>query len=176
MLAKLSYILTRSVISISLLLLLSIVQSCGVYNFTGGAIPPEIKSISIGTIYNETGLGPTNMSQNMTEKLKQYYLSNSKLAIVPSGGDWQLEGKITGFISTGVAPSANETAGGNRLTITARVSFVNTKDEKQNFDSDFSFFKDYSKDQSLNQVENTLTDAILDQIVLDIFQKTTSNW
>lgn len=150
--------------------------SCGVYNFTGGSVPTDVKTISIQNIYNETGLGPTNISQNITEKLKAYYQSNTKLLLTPSNGDWRIEGKITSFTTSGVAPKANETSALNSLTITVKINFTNTKDEKQNFDKDFSFFQTYEQGKSQFEVENQLSEIILDQIVLDIFQKTTSNW
>lgn len=149
-------------------------SSC--YNFTGGSVPSDVKTISIQSIYNETGQGPTNISQNATEKLKSYYQSNTKLILVPSNADWKLEGKIVGYVSSGVAAKVDETSGSNRLTITIKMNFVNTKDPKQNFDQNFSYFQDFAQDKTLFEVESVLTDAILDQIVLDIFQKTTSNW
>lgn len=149
-------------------------SSC--YNFTGGAVPPDVKTISIQNIYNETGQGPTNISQDATEKLKSYYQSNTKLILVPSNADWKLEGKIVGYVSSGVAAKANETSGSNRLTITIKMNFINTKDTKQNFDQNFSYFLDFAQDKTLFEVESALTPVILDQIVLDIFQKTTSNW
>lgn len=152
------------------------ITSCGVYNFTGGAVPPDVKTISIQNIYNESGQGPTNLSQNMTEKLKAYYQSNTKLLLVPSGGDWRIEGKIVSFAPSGVAPKANETSGSNRLTMTVKITFTNTKDEKQNFDQNFSFYQDYEQGKTQFEVEGPLSNTIIDQLVLDIFQKTTSNW
>lgn len=166
----------KNIICILLFSCLYICTSCGVYNFTGGSVPPDVKTISIQNIYNESGQGPTNLSQNMTEKLKAYYQSNTKLLLVPSGGDWKLEGKIVSFTSTGVAPKANETSGSNRLTMTVKINFTNSKDEKQNFDQNFSFYQDYEQGKTQFEVESSLSNVIIDQLVLDIFQKTTSNW
>jgi hypothetical protein len=149
-------------------------SSC--YSLRDVTIPPDVKTISIVNVYNETGQGPTNISQNATEKLKAYYQSNTKLILVQSNADWKLEGKIVGYASTGVAAKANETSGSNRLTITIKMNFINTKYPKQNFDQNFSFFQDYDQTKTLFEVESNLTNIILDQIVLDIFQKTTSNW
>ncbi len=151
-------------------------SSCGVYNFTGGAVPPDVKTISIDNIYNESGQGPTTISQNLTEKLKSYYQSNTKLLLTPSNADWKLEGKIISVSSSGVAVKADETSGSNRLTVTVKIIFTNTKETKQNFDQNFSFFTDYPQEKTQIEVEGSLIPTILDQIVLDIFQKTTSNW
>lgn len=166
----------RSLSLTLLLVLLFCLGSCGVYNFTGGAIPPEVKTISIAVFYNESSSGPPNMSQLFTEKLKDYYQSNTKLTLVPNNGDWQLSGYISQYAVTPLAPLANETAAKSRLTIGVKVDFVNTKDEKQNFSQVFPFYQDFNQNQSLSSVESELVDVIFNQIVFDIFTKTTSNW
>ena len=151
-------------------------SGCRVYNLTGGSISPDIKTISIPVFYNESGSGPPNISQVLTEKLKDYYQSNSKLSIVTSNGDWQLSGYVSQYTVLPLAPLANETAAQTRLTIGVKVDFINTKDDKQNFSQVFPFYKDFNQNQSLSSVETDLVDAILNQIVFDIFMKTTSNW
>ena len=153
-----------------------IINSCGVYKLNSGSIPPDVKTISIEKIYNETGQGPTNLSQNMTEKLKAYYQSNTKLLLVPSNADWRIEGKIVGYTSSGVAVKGDATSGVNRLTITVKINFNNTKNEKENFDQSFSFFHDYDQQKTLFEEEGNLIPIIIDQLVLDIYQKTASNW
>jgi len=157
-------------------LLLIVLTGCGVYNFTGGSISDDVKSISIPVFYNESGSGPPSMSQEFTEKLKDYYQSNSKLSIVTENGDWQLSGYIAGYVVTPLAPKENETTAMSRLTISVKVEFVNSKDELQNFAQVFSFYGDFSQTESLSQVESKLVPEILNQIVFDIFTKTTSNW
>jgi hypothetical protein len=155
------------------------------YSLKSGSIPPDIKSISVQNFINEAG-GPSSLGQNLTEKIRSYYQQNSRLAVLKNNGDWQLEGRITGYTVSPVAPGAvagqTQTTGGanlNRLTITTSVKFVNTKKpkaDKENFESNFSFYQDFSQTQSLSQIEGELVESILNQIVLDIFTKTTSNW
>ncbi len=164
--------LSLSILTLSLLLL----GGCGVYNFTGGVIPDNVKTISIPVFYNESSSGPPNMSQIFTEQLKGYYQSNSKLAIVRESGDWQLSGYISGYVVTPLAPKANETSSLSRLTITVKVDFLNTKDDLRNFSQNFSFYGDFQQSQSLSSVENKLIEEIFTQIILDIFTKTTSDW
>ena len=57
---------------ILVLFLLIIATGCGVYSFQQGSIPPEVQTISIANIYNESGGGPSNLGQIFTEKLKSY--------------------------------------------------------------------------------------------------------
>jgi len=150
--------------------------SCGVYNFTGANIPPEIKTVSIDNFINETGLGPPRFPQNFSEKLRDYLQSNSTLRGVRREGDLQFEGSIIGYAISPIAPTAQEIASKNRLTITVKVKFINLVKEKEGFEQPFSFYFDYPQNQTLTQVEDEAIEIISNQIVFDIFNKALSNW
>lgn len=145
------------------------------YNFTGGSIEPNIKTISIQYFNNQSGNGPPSMSIQLTEKLRSFYQDNTKLLIVKDGGNWQLEGLITKYYVQPIAPQANQTAGQTRLTITVNASFKDEVNDKT-FKKDFSYYADFEQAKSLSQVESELVPTILDQLVLLIFSETTSNW
>lgn len=155
------------------------ITGCGVYSFTGTSISPEVKTISVQNFVNETGLGPTRLSQNFTEKLKEYFLQNSNLKLVKYDGDLQLEGSIIGYA---LAPVGAQSVSGaqlgqqNRLQITVKTKFINTKDESQNYTKDFSFYDDFPINQTLSAVESQKVETITDQIVLDIFNASVANW
>jgi len=162
---------------LKLLVLLSIplfFTGCGVYSFTGGSVGLA-KSISIGNFINESG-GPAALSQTLTEDLRAYYQTNTKLFLVKNNADWELEGKITGYTVSPQAPQAGQTAGLNRLTIRVNAKFTNNLDPKADFQTDFSYYQDFPQAQSISDVEGTLDPLILSNIVLQIFTKTTSNW
>ncbi|TAH24897.1 MAG: hypothetical protein EAZ07_08535 [Cytophagales bacterium] len=166
-------------ILLSLPFIISLITSCGIYSLKSGSIALEVKSITINNVYNEFGGGPANISQVFTEKLKNFYLQNSRLEIIKSGGDWEIDPKIVGYTISPVAPiggSTNQSSSFNRLTIRLQVKFTNNLDEKANFDQVFSFFEDYDKDKSLSSIESTIIDQISDRIVQDVYTKTTSNW
>ena len=64
-----------------------------------------------------------------------------------------------------------------RLTITMQVSYVNTQDDQFDFDKSFSFYADYDNTVvTLDQVEDSLIEAIFDQIIQDIFNESVANW
>ena len=80
-------------IDISYLLMTIAELRCGIYSFTGANIPPEVKTISIQTFYDEVGTGPPNLSQLFTEKIKDYYQQNTSLSIVAANeGDLTIGG------------------------------------------------------------------------------------
>jgi len=150
--------------------------SCGIYSFTGAAVSPDTKTISVDYILNESGQGPPRLAQTFTEKLRDYYQSNSSLKLVKQDGDLQVTGNIVGYEISPIAPTANELASSNRLTIRVDINFINTKDTTQNIKKQFSFYDDYNANQSLSTVENDKIEVISTQIVFDIFNSTLANW
>lgn len=151
-------------------------QSCGVYSFTGTTLSPDIKTVTVNNFVLATAGGPANLPLTFNERLKEYYQRYTNLKVVPANGDMVLEGNITGYDLIAVAPSAQDQASVNRLQITVLVRFYNNKDESKNFEQSFSFYQDFPQDQTLSQNESRLIPRILDQIVLDIFNKTAADW
>lgn len=162
----------------ALWMLSMLVGACGIYNFSGTSISPDVKTISIPLFPNDAGNGPPSLSISFTEKLRDYFQSNSSLKIVKAEGDLHLEGEITGYSVAPLAPAggATELATQNRLTIQVMARFTNSKDSTQNFKSPFSFYFDYPQTRSLSQVENEAVEEILNQIVFDMFNKSLANW
>lgn len=156
--------------------LLVTVTSCGVYSFTGTTLSPDIKSVTINNFTLATAGGPANLPLTLNEKLKEYYQRYTNLKVIPNNGDIVLEGNITGYELVAVAPTAQDQAAVNRLQITVLARFYNNKDETKNFEQSFSFYQDFPQGQTLSQNESRLVPKILDQIVLDIFNKTAADW
>ncbi|MCX6290795.1 MAG: LptE family protein [Bacteroidetes bacterium] len=123
-----------------------------------------------------SALGPSSLSQLFTEKLKDKFLSQTSLKLTDKNADLVFEGSISNYMVTPLAIQANETAAKNRLTITITVKFTNITNEKQNFESSFSRFADFSSSQSLSVVETDLITEINDQLVDDVFNKAFINW
>ena len=146
------------------------------YTFSGTTLSPDIKSVSITNFTMGAAGGPANLPLKFNESLKEYYQRNTSLKLLPSNGDMQLEGSISGYEVTPVAPTSQDQAAFNRLTITIQVRFTNNKDETKNFDQSFSFFKDFPQSQNLSQNETRLVGQIFDQIVQDIFNKSAGDW
>ena len=165
-------------------LLLLTTSQCGIYTFNGANIDYELtKTISIGNFYNDTPNGPANLSQNFTEKLREYFQQNTNLILVQEDGDLQLEGKITSYTTVDVAPTQSVNANTSdlsqvtRLTITVNAVYINTKDDSFDFDQNFSFFDTFNNTQtSLNEAETELIETITDQVILDIFNASVANW
>lgn len=152
--------------------------ACSVnYSFTGTSFDNGEQTISIQNFRNQASLAPPNLPQQFTEDLRDFYQNNTDLELVESGGDIELQGAITGYELRPVAPTGEERAALNRLTISVKVSYINHKNTKQNFQNrNFSFYDDFPQSQSLSAVEVTLNEEITEQIILDIFNQTAADW
>lgn len=154
-----------------------VVISCKVnYSFTGASIAEDVKTVSVKTFQSYAPLANANLSQTFTEALKDKFISQTSLDLTTKDGDLQFEGAITGYAVTSVAIQGNETAALNRLTITVKVKFVNTKDKEANFETNFSRFTDYESSTNLASIEDELIKDINNQLTQDIFNKAVSNW
>ena len=164
--------------SLILFLMLLVLSSCRVnYSFTGASISPDIKTITIGYFPNKASIVVPTLSRDLTEALRDYFTSQTSLTLVDRNGDLVLDGTITGYDpGKPVAIQGNETAALNRMTITVSVKFTNRKDDKQNYESSFSRYLDYSSSQPLTSVQNQLIEEINKQLVMDIFNKSVVNW
>lgn len=167
----------------SILLLTCVVglESCGVYSFTGTSTPA--KTISLTEFYNNADLGPANMGQTFTNDLKTYFIQNSNLSVIAEEGELQMDGEITDFRITPIAPVSTgnqndlNTASSTRLTITIKVTYVNTLDETMSFkDKTFSFYKDFDNEENFAEVEESLTRQIFERLINDIYNASIANW
>lgn len=159
-----------------LVFFLALTSGCGVYSFTGASIPPEAKTISIQQFPNNAPLVQPVLSQLLTDALSDKFSSQTNLSQVPINGDLAFEGSITDYRTQPVAITGDQTAAMNRLTIAVKVVFTNRVDEKQNFETTFSQFKDYDSSLPLSSVEETLMGEIIEALVQDIFNRSVVNW
>ncbi len=157
-------------------------MGCGVYGFTGASISPDVETISIQQFYNNAVLGPSDMSNVFTEKIKDYFQQNTSLALVDQSGDLQLDGYVADYRISPVAANASRSQDGqdvsqlSRITISVFATYINTQDPTFDFERRFSFFLDYDQNTDLTTVEDELVGEIFDQIILDIFNASVANW
>ena len=149
-------------------------SSC--YSIKEASLSQDLKTIQLNNIRMETAGGPTNLGLTINEKVKEYFQRNTTLKIINQNPDLLLEGTITGYEMTPQAPTSDDKAGLNRLTLKIQFSLVNRLDETKNFDQEFNFYQDFPQNQTLTQVEKNLIPKLVDQIILDLFNKIAGDW
>lgn len=166
------------VIKIILIFFLPLIfMNCrGGYSFTGADISADVKTITIRYFPNKASLVQPNLSNVFTEALKDKFLSQTNLEMVSADGDLIFEGEIINYTVSAQAFTGNETAALNRLTITVKVKFTNTKESHKSFETNFTRFADFESTLSLSAVEEELIRQICDELVTDIFNRAVANW
>jgi len=163
-------------LSVLFLMLIS-VQSCGIYSFSGTNLHPDVKTVQIDYFPNNAILVEPGLSQEFTIQFQDLFTTQTNLTLVPTGGDLQFEGEISGYKINPMTATAQQTAAQNRLTITVNVRFYNNKLEEDNFEKTFSHYYDYDANAQLTG--GLLDDAfseILERITQDIFNASVAKW
>ena len=164
-----------------LLVLTIIVNACKIgYSFTGASISPEVKTVFIDFFTNRARVVNPMLSQTFTEAMKDKFVNETGLSMEREQGDLEFSGEITGYevrpLSIQQSEQGRDFASMNRLTVTVKVVFTNNKDHEQDFNTSFSAYYDWESTRSLNEVESSAVDVIVEQLVEDIFNKSVANW
>ncbi len=128
--------------------------SCGLrkveYGRSGASIPAEAKTFSVNYIENRAAYVDPSLSNELTEALKQKFRSETNLKEVLDGnGDLHFEGEIIKDFLKPVDITRDEYAARTRLTIVVRVKYTNRIDDKFDYDSEFSAYRDMGEMQDL---------------------------
>lgn len=164
----------------ALLVIICTVPSCSL-SLSGASIPVEMKTVDVEYFENNALLVVNNLSQQVTESLKDRIRTQTRLNIIRNP---EADGMFTGSITTyTIAPVSVQATGTNnappiasasRLTITVNVKYVNKKDAKNNFEQQFTRTADFTGDISAK--EQSLIADINKQLTEDIFNKAFANW
>ena len=165
------YLIIVFSITISLL-----VNSCGVYNFTG-AKPVDAKTFQVNYFQNNAPLVEPGIERIFTLELQDIIQSQTNLNLVSQGGELLYEGEIVDYRVTPMTATADQRAAQNRLTITIMVRFSNRNKEEDNFEKRFSFFYDFDANQQLVGSQlTTALDVIFERITQDVFNESLAKW
>ena len=162
--------------TIILIVLALAAVSCGIYSFTGTNIQSDVKTICIPLVeYKALRVNPS-LANDLTEALQDKFRKLTSLEQVDQDGDLELVCEVTGYDVKATAITAGEVAAQNRLTVTVKIEFTNRKYPEDDVSQSFSAYEDYDSNNSLDAVEGTLCETIIEKIVEDIFNATVAQW
>ena len=169
-------ILSVILLVLSLSVTALILRSCGIYSFSGTSIQPDVYTVNIHYFeYKALRVNPT-LSNDLTEALKDQFRRLTRLEQVDEGGDLDIVGEIIGYDVKAMGVTADEVAAQNRLTVNVKIYFTNNKYPEDNLEQSFSAYADFDATQSLDAVESSICEEIIDQLVEDIFNATVAQW
>ena len=155
-----------------------IVTGCTIsYKFNGSAIDYNVyKTIHIGQFPIRAALVYPPLQQTFENALLDYVARNTRLQVNDGMSDLNLEGEITGYSLSPQAVTENAIASKTRLTITVRIRYTDSKNDKNNVDQSFSAYQDFDSNEMLTDVQDELCQEITDQLIELIFNATLGNW
>lgn len=152
--------------------------ACSVsYRFNGGTIDyTQIKSISIVDVTNRAPIVYPRFAGSFTEALKDMYTSRTRLEQVRREGDLELECTVTGYDLSTSSVGQDNYADRTKFTVTIQVKYTNRVNPKESFDRSFSAYRDFTRNQQFNAVQDQLLGEITEDLIKQIFNATVENW
>tara|TARA_B100000767_G_C19777663_1_gene543685 strand:- start:1519 stop:2055 length:537 start_codon:yes stop_codon:yes gene_type:complete len=169
------------ILILKILLLILVIQACGIYSFTGASIPVGTETFQVNYFENIAGNRPGStiepgLDRDFTLELQDILINQTNLNLTNSNGDLVFEGEIIEYSITPMSATAQNTAAQNRLTISINVRYFNVKKEEDNYETRFSFYYDYPAEQQLYDIKDTAHSEIFERITQDIFNASLAKW
>ena len=102
------------------------------YKFNGASIDYNTtKTISIADFPIRAALVYPPLAQSFNLALQDVYIRQTRLTMVRTNGDLQVEGEITGYDLTPQAVKSDAYASQTRLTVRVRVKYTDTKKKEK---------------------------------------------
>ncbi len=161
-----------------LLLCTLLLSACTVsYKFNGASIDyTKTQSISIADFPNNAALVNPTLSANFSEGLRDIYSRQTRLEVLRSGGNLELEGEITGYALTPMAITADSYASETKLTMTVKVRFTNNVAPEESFEKTYSAYQTFNSNQLLTDIQDELCNTMIQEIAENIYNDTVARW
>ena len=162
-----------------LLLPLLLFGSCTVsYKFNGASIDySKTKSISIADFPNMAESVYPPLSSMFSEALRDKYTRQTKLQLLRSGGDLDLQGEIVGYDYVPLSIGTDALAAQTRLTLTVVVRFTNIKNPDDDIpEKRYTASQTFDSNQMLSDVQDELLTIMIEEITDQIYNDTVAKW
>ncbi|MBP5365512.1 MAG: LptE family protein [Bacteroidales bacterium] len=143
---------------------------------SGASIPENLSTFSVQYINNRAPLINPNLSQDLTEGLKDRIQKESRLSLTEDRGDIEFSGNITGYSTQPMAIKADAVSAQTRLNVSVKIQCRNFKDPKKDWEQSFSAYRDYDSEDNLADVEETLVSQLVEELTENIFNKAFADW
>lgn len=136
----------------------------------------KVKTISIAEFPNRAEFVYAPMTTEFNQKLKDMFIQQTRLQLVSSNGDLEIDGEITGYNQYNESVAADGYSSKVKLTMTVNVRYVNNTNHEEDFEQQFSAFQTYDSTLLLTDVQDELINKMIKDITEQIFNSTVANW
>lgn len=170
--------MTRSLHILFVLSAFALLAGCTIsYRMNGASIDySKTKTIGISDFPNRAVLVYPPLSNDFSEALRDIFARQTRLSILPKGGDMELEGEITGYELTPMAVAADSYAAETKLTIAVHVRFTNNKVPDESFEKTYTAYQTFDARKQLTDVQEELCKTMITEITENIFNETVAKW
>ena len=116
------------------------------------------------------------LSNALSEGIRDLYQRQTRLQILRKGGDLELEGEIVGYDIAQGAIGADSYASESKLTIRVNVHFTNNIYPEDSFDKTYSASQTFDASRLLTDVQDELCAIIIQEIAENIYNDTVAKW
>jgi len=155
-----------------------LLSGCAIsYKFNGASINYETtKSISVADFPNNAALVYPQLSNDLSEGIRDLYSRQTRLDVLRKGGDLELEGEIVGYDLTPMAISADSYASETKLTITIRVRYTSNVAPEDSFEKTYSAYQTFDANKLLTDVQEELCATMIKELAEAIYNDTVAKW
>jgi len=146
------------------------------YSFTGGSVPPHLKTIAIPIVQDQSGFGDPTLRDAFTQQLVQRFTNDGSLTLADrTNADSILETVVTGVQESATVVQPGEQVSQRRMTVSVQVTFVDLKLRKTLWEKGFSQWGDFSSGATATQRTEGIQEAIR-KLTEDILLETVAGW
>jgi Lipopolysaccharide-assembly len=169
-----SKIKVTGVISFCLLSIAFFFQGCKIYKFQDINIEPEVKTVKVDFIQNRARYVNPQLSPQLTDKLRQKIVGQTRLSQTNSEAHYEISGEITDYyVSTGSISQQQTT--GSQLNVTVHITlFKRLANKTEDFNITRNF--PYAATKTLQAAEAELNTEIIRNLTDEIFNRIFSGW
>ena len=128
----------------------------------------KVKTISIADFQNRAEYVYAPLATEFNQKMKDMFIQQTRLQLVNSGGDLEIDGEITGY------NQYNESVDASGYS--SKVRYTNNTNHEEDFEQQFSAFQTYDSSKLLTEVQDQLITLMVKDIAEQIFNATVANW
>lgn len=144
------------------------------YSLRDISIPDSIRTFKVNFIENRATYINPQISPQLTDRLRQKIVSQTRLKQTNGDADWEISATISeySFSTSGISNQQSVT---NRINVTVQVEL---NDLKRNVNTPYSVSRnfDFPSTQSLQQAEVEKLNEMIQGLADDIFNRLFSNW
>jgi Lipopolysaccharide-assembly len=158
----------------SLLFLVSFFSGCKIYKFQDVNIEPDVKTVKVDAIQNKARYVNPRLSPQLTDKLRQKIVGQTRLSPTNGEAHYEISGEITDYyVSTGSISQQQTT--GSQLNVTVHITlFKRLINKSKEFTVTRNF--PYAATKTLQAAEAELNTEIIRNLTDEIFNQIFSDW